>query len=277
MNGSAPREDDRPVILVTNDDGVNAAGLLALRRALAEIGTVEVFAPERNWSAASRTRTFHKPLRVDEVRLLDGSAGYVTNGTPSDCVSLALLGLLAVRPDLIVSGINDGLNLGRDVSYSGTVAAAMEGVRAGVAAVAVSYDTVRDRSEAPDYTAAASFSARLARRLLAADASFPKGIMLNVNVPYLPSERALKAKITRLGGEAYSNYLVTGKDPQGRNYYWISGDPLTEVPPEETETDIAAIAAGHVSITPLHLDMTEHSLLVKLRELESRFDSPDTR
>ncbi len=258
------------VILVTNDDGVNAPGLLALQRALAEIGRVEVFAPERNWSAASRTRTFHKPLRVDEVRLLDGSTGHVTNGTPSDCVSIALLGLLDETPDLIVSGINDGLNLGRDVSYSGTVAAAMEGVRAGVPAIAVSYDTVRDRTETPDYSAAAAFSARLAAFYLG-EGEFPKGNVLNVNVPYLPSERALKVKITRLGGEAYSNYLVTGKDPQGRNYYWISGDPLTEVPPEETETDLAAIAAGLVSITPIHLDMTEHSLLEGLRHLESRF------
>lgn len=259
------------VILVTNDDGVNAAGLLALRQALSELGRVEIFAPERNWSAASRTRTFHKPLRVDEVRLLDGSVGHVTNGTPSDCVSLALLGLLDGTPDLIVSGINDGLNLGRDVSYSGTVAAAMEGVRSGVPAIAVSYDTVRDRTETPDYSAAAAFSSRLAGFFFE-EGGFPVGNVLNVNVPYLPSTRALRAKITRLGGEAYSNYLVTGKDPQGRNYYWISGDPLTEVSPDETETDIAAIAAGLVSITPIHLDMTEHTLLERLRVLESRFD-----
>jgi len=257
-----------PVILVTNDDGVNAPGLLALRRSLAEIGRVEIFAPERNWSAASRTRTFHKPLRVDEVRLLDGSVGHVTNGTPSDCVSLALLGLLDTPPDLIVTGINDSLNLGRDVSYSGTVAAAMEGVRAGVPAIAVSYDTVSDRTDAPDYSGAAAFSARLAAHFLS-EGGFPRGIVLNVNVPYLPSERALRTRITRLGREAYTNYLVTGKDPQGRNYYWISGDPLTSVPPEETDTDIAAIAAGFVSITPIHLDMTEHSVLAGLRELES--------
>jgi 5'-nucleotidase len=263
------------VIVVTNDDGVNAPGLLALQRALADLGRVEVFAPERNWSAASRTRTFHKPLRVDEVRLLDGSQGHVTNGTPSDCVSLALLGLLDEKPDLIVSGINDGLNLGRDVSYSGTVSAAMEGVRSGVPAIAISYDTVSDRTEAPDYSAAAELSARLAAHYLKGG-HFPKGIVLNVNVPYLPSNRALEVKVTRLGGEAYSNYLVTGKDPQGRNFYWISGDPLTEVPPEETDTDLAAIAAGFVSITPIHLDMTEHSLLEGLRKLESEISgTPD--
>ncbi len=138
------------LILITNDDGVNAPGLLALKKALESVARVEVYAPDRNWSAASRTRTFHKPLRVDEVRLLDGSRGFATSGTPSDCVSLALLGLLDRLPDLIVSGINDGLNLGRDVSYSGTVAAAMEGVRSGVPAVAVSFDTSSDRSEMPD-------------------------------------------------------------------------------------------------------------------------------
>jgi len=251
------------MILITNDDGVNAPGLLALKQALEDVARVEVFAPDRNWSAASRTRTFHKPLRVDEVRLLDGSSGHVTNGTPSDCVSLAVLGLLDRLPDLIVSGINDGLNLGRDVSYSGTVAAAMEGVRVGVPAVAVSFDTTSDRSEMPDYSTAASFAARFARYLLA-QSKLPENIVLNVNVPYLPAGRKLESRITRLGGEAYSNYLVTGKDPQGRNYYWVSGDPLTKGSTEAETTDIGAISAGFVSITPIHLDMTEHSLLEPL-------------
>jgi len=255
------------LILITNDDGVNAPGLLALNAALREIATVEVFAPERNWSAASRTRTFHKPLRVDEVRMLDGSVAHVSNGTPSDCVSLALLGLLGRKPDVIVSGINAGLNLGRDVSYSGTVAAAMEGVREGIPAVAVSLDTISDPAELPDYAASASFAARLASHLLEG-AHLPKGILLNVNVPYLPKPRSLEPRITRLGGAAYDNYLVTGKDPHGRNYYWISGDPMTGVPPEERGTDIGAIAEGFVSITPIHLDLTEHSLLDELRTWE---------
>jgi len=251
------------MILITNDDGVNAPGLLALKQALEDVARVEVFAPDRNWSAASRTRTFHKPLRVDEVRLLDGSRGFATSGTPSDCVSLALLGLLDRLPDLIVSGINDGLNLGRDVSLSGTVAAAMEGVRVGVPAVAVSFDSVSDRSEMPDYEPSADFAARFVRFLLEQQ-ELPQKIVLNVNVPYAPVGRKLEPRITRLGGEAYSNYLVTGKDPQGRNYYWISGDPLTKESTESETTDIGAIAAGYVSITPIHLDMTEHSLLEPL-------------
>jgi 5'-nucleotidase len=248
---------------------VNAPGLLALQKALRDVATVEVFAPDRNWSAASRTRTFHKPLRVDEVRMLDGSAAHVSNGTPSDCVSLALLGLLDRRPDLIVSGINAGLNLGRDVSYSGTVAAAMEGVRVGIPAIAVSLDTLSDPAEAPDYACAASFAVRLAAFVLRGE-HLPWGILLNVNVPYLPKHRGLVPRITRLGGAAYDNYLVTGEDPQGRNYYWISGDPLTEVPPEEQGTDIGAVAEGFVSITPIHLDLTEHSLLDELRTWETR-------
>lgn len=256
-------------ILITNDDGIAAPGLVALKTALAPLGRVEVFAPDRNWSAASRTRTFHKPLRVDRVPLPDGSIGYATSGTPSDCVSLALLGLLDRKPDLIVSGINAGLNLGRDVSYSGTVAAAMEGVRAGIPSVAVSYDTVRAPSDDLDYAVAAEFVKRLAAYLLETEA-VPPGILLNVNVPYAPAGRALRVKLTRLGGEAYSNYLVTGKDPHGREYYWITGDPLTVV--EEDGTDLGATAAGYVSITPIHLDMTEYSLLEKLRLWEERLD-----
>ena len=263
-----------PLILVTNDDGVNAAGLLALKTALTSIGRVEVFAPERNWSAASRTRTFHKPLRVDEVRLLDGSVARVTSGTPSDCVSLALLGLLDDRPDLIVSGINAGLNLGRDVSYSGTVAAAMEGVRAGIPAIAVSYDTISAPEGPPDYSKAASFAARLAAFLIG-EVKIPPGVLLNVNIPYLPNPRPIGVEITRLGGEAYSNYLVTGTDPHGRKYYWVSGDPLTDVPPEEKGTDIGAIAEGRISITPIHLDLTDYSLLERMKGWETKLGLPD--
>jgi 5'-nucleotidase len=178
---------------------------------------------------------------------------------------LAVLGLLERLPDLIVSGINDGLNLGRDVSYSGTVAAAMEGVRVGVPAIAVSLDTASDRSEAPDYSTAAQFAARFAQFLMKQE-ELPKNIVLNVNVPYAPAGRKLESRVTRLGGEAYSNYLVTGKDPQGRNYYWVTGDPLTKGSHESESTDIGAISAGFVSITPIHLDMTEHALLEPLGE-----------
>lgn len=258
-----------PMILITNDDGVNAAGLMALKEELDPVAQVEVFAPDRNWSAAGRTRTFHKPLRVNRVRLLDGTVGHTTNGTPSDCVSLALLGLLKARPSLIVSGINPGLNVGRDITYSGTVAAAMEGVREGIPAVAVSVDVGTEPSESPGYALAAAFTARLAKFLLE-EIPLPPGILLNVNVPCLPAGRTTEVRLTRLGGHAYSNYLVKGKDPRGRSYYWITGDPLTKIPPEEEGTDIWAIANGFISITPIHLDMTEYSLVETLQEWKER-------
>lgn len=257
------------LILITNDDGVNAPGLTALKQELDRVARVEVYAPDRNWSAASRTMTFHKPLRVDRVQLLDGTIGHVTSGTPSDCVSLALLGLLDTRPDLVVSGINAGLNIGQDITYSGTVAAAMEGVRAGIPSVAMSFDVGIDPRTNADYGLAARFAARLAEFLLE-ERPLPSGILLNVNVPAVPKGRNAEVKITRLGGQAYKNYLVTGKDPRGRSYYWITGDPLTDVPPEEEGTDIWAIANGFISITPIHLDMTEYSLLKKLEAWEER-------
>jgi 5'-nucleotidase len=260
-----------PLILITNDDGVNAPGLMALKEELSTFARVTVYAPDRNWSAAGRTRTFHKPLRVSEVRLLDGSPGYVTNGTPSDCVSLALLGLLEERPKLVVSGINPGLNLGQDVTYSGTVAAAMEGVRGGIPSVAVSADVGAEGEEADPlpYTAAAKIAGELASFILEKD-PLPPGIILNVNAPRLPSGSPPKISLTRLGGKAYSNYLVKGEDPRGRNYYWISGDPLTKIPAEERGTDIWAVANGYISITPIHLDMTEYALLDRFREWETR-------
>jgi len=256
-------------VLLTNDDGVTSPGIMALKTALSEIATVEVYAPDRNWSAASRTMTLHKPLRVDRIKLLDGSEGHMTSGTPSDCVSLALLGLLDAAPRLIVSGINAGLNLGQDISYSGTVAAAMEGVRSGVPAIAVSQDVETHGLEEVDYSVAARFATRLAATLLDEE-TLPPGILLNVNVPYIPPGRVPAVRITRLGGLAYDNYLVKGEDPQGRSYYWIAGDPLRAVPEEQQDTDIAAMVDGCISVTPIHLDMTERSLLDRLRGWESR-------
>jgi 5'-nucleotidase len=257
------------MVLLTNDDGVTSPGLMALKKALEAVVDVEVYAPDRNWSAASRTMTLHKPLRVDQVRLLDGSEGHMTSGTPTDCVSLAMLGLLDPRPHLVVSGINAGLNLGQDVSYSGTVAAAMEGVRSGVAAIAVSQDVETRGGDEVSYDVAARFTARLTTVLLE-EMPLPEGTLLNVNIPYIPPGRNPTVRVTRLGGFAYTNYLVKGEDPQGRSYYWIAGDPQRIVPEEEQDTDIAAIVDGAISVTPIHLDMTEHALLKALHAWEER-------
>jgi 5'-nucleotidase len=247
----------RPRILLTNDDGVAAPGLLALKQALGTVARVDVVAPERNWSAAGHTRTMHKPLRVRRVALADGSEALATNGTPSDCVALALLGLLEREPDLVVSGINAGANVGSDITYSGTVAAAMEAVIAGIPAIAVSVDAL----EITHLTVAAAFVARLA--LLVLHQATDEPLLLNVNVPDLPRTELRGVQITRLGHRIYRDALVERSDPRGRTYYWIGGEPPLGVP--EEGTDIGALEAGHISITPIVMDLTDYRNLPALR------------
>jgi 5'-nucleotidase len=253
-----------PLILLTNDDGYLSPGLHALRRVLAELGEVWVLAPEKNWSAASRTRVFHKPLRVYSAQLPDGSVVHVTNGSPSDCVLLAVLGLAPRRPDLVVAGINAGANLGRDVTYSGTVSAAMEGAQAGIPSLAVSVDVTGEPEESPDYERAARIALRLAQELLQ-NQRIPPGVCLNVNVPRgVPKG----IKVTRLGGKIWTEELVRGKDPRGRDFFWFSGEMQSTPPEGEEDTDIWAVLSGYVSVTPLHLDLTAYEALEPLRPLE---------
>jgi len=252
-----------PYLLLTNDDGVGAPGLCALKRSLAELADVVVVAPERNWSASGHSRTMHKPLRVRPARLADGSKALATNGSPSDCIALALLGLVKRpgsldKPDLVVSGINPGANVGQDLTYSGTVAAGMEAVIGGVTAIAVSVDA----GEVEDYGPAARFVAHLARRVLEAGLGQP--LLLNVNVPGLPEGEIKGVQITRQGRRLYRDALVRRTDPRGQTYYWIGGDPPLGVP--EEGTDIGALARGCVSVTPLLLDLTDHAMLSVLRD-----------
>jgi len=260
----------KPFILLTNDDGYLSSGLLALRDALAEFAQVWVMAPDRNWSAASRTRVFHKPLRVSEVQLADGQTIYITNGSPSDCVSLALLGLAPQRPDLVVAGINGGANIGRDVTYSGTVAAAMEGCQAGIPAVAVSQDLGPDGGDEqpPDFNLAAKVAAQVAR-FVQGDQPLSTGTFLNVNVPACTPAGV---RITRLGTRTYRDELVQGKDPKGRAYYWMAGEMLTEPPADAEGTDVEAVLSGYVSITPLQLDLTAYRLMDRLEEWQEQIN-----
>jgi 5'-nucleotidase len=248
-------------ILVTNDDGVDAPGLLALKTALDKIGEVVVLAPERNWSVAGHTRIMHKPLRVGHAELLDGTMAYTTTGTPSDCVALAVLGLLPHKPTLEVSGINRGTNVGQDLTYSGTVSAAMEGVISGIPSMAVSLDIYQDGG---DFNYAAQFASRLASTVL--ERGLPPGILLNVNVPNVSAAEICGAQITRLGKRVYRQALIERQDPQGHNYYWIGSEPPTGV--IEEGTDIWALAHNCVSVTPLHLDMTEYRLLEEMQGWE---------
>ncbi len=248
-----------PTILVSNDDGLRAPGLVALARALAEAGDVVVVAPERNWSAVGHTKTMHKPLRAVEVSLDGGIGAYQSSGSPSDCVALGLLGLVGRPVDLVVSGINDGANVGTDLLYSGTFAAAAEAAIAGVPAFAISLDI----GDYLNYGAAARFAATLARRLLATPADPPW--LLNVNVPDRPEGEQAEVEVTRLGTRVYRDALVERLDPRGRRYYWIGGGPPSGI--LEAGTDIGALAAGRISVTPVRLDLTDEARMEAVREL----------
>lgn len=245
-------------LLLTNDDGIQSAGLLALKRALEHDHEVVVLAPDRNWSASGHSRKLHEPLTVRTLALEDGSTVTVSDGTPSDCVALALMGLVPGRPDLVVSGINRGPNVGSDVTYSGTVAAAMEAVLFGVPGVAISLDGYGGWDFAYAAAFARRFVAEVGRRKL------PPGILLNVNVPNVPAERVQGVVPTRLGKRVYRDELVLVEEREGQRRYRLEGElPTGELLPG---TDVAALAEGYVSITPLHLDLTEHRFLEEMRE-----------
>lgn len=252
----------QPKILVTNDDGVHAPGIQALAAALDPLGRVTILAPERNWSAAGHPKTLHKPLRIGSVEWADGRAVQMCSGAPSDCVALALLGAVEGPFDLVVSGVNSSFNLGCDVLYSGTVAAAMESLVMGVPSLAVSTGPMEEIT-VPDEAAwanAAAVTQRLAAALL--EAPLPEQTLLNVNVPRLPAAQLRGVQITHLGKRIYRDVLVTRDDPWGRPYYWIGGELPTGIP--EEGSDFGAVAAGFVSVTPLGIDLTRQDVLADL-------------
>lgn len=244
------------VLLVTNDDGVHAAGLAALAAALEDLGEVYVVAPEREQSACGHALTLHRPLRVDRVR----DRWFAVNGTPSDCVNLAVLGFLPERPALIASGINHGSNLGDDVTYSGTVSAAMEGTLLGVPSLAVSL------VDGGDLAQAGRVASLIATRLLVE--GLPVKTLLNVNIP--PGV-VQGIRVTRLGHRVYTEKIVEQRDPRGRTHYWIGGgEPQWEA---LEGTDMSAIHEGFVSLTPVHLDLTHHRALAALGDWASALNA----
>ena len=251
-------------ILVTNDDGVTAPGLLALAQEMRPLGQVSVLAPDRNWSASGHVKTLHRPLRVREVRLADGSPAFSSDGAPSDCVALARLGVLPEAYDLVVSGINPNANLGHDVTYSGTVTAAMEAVIWGRPGIAVSLDVPEDAPRPLDYGPAARAARHIVSQVI--ERGLPEGILLNINVPCLPDESMRGMRITRQGLRLYHDRLDRRLDPRGRPYYWIGGEAPTGV--AEEGTDFGALAAGFISVTPLHLDLTAHNARTGLQTWE---------
>jgi 5'-nucleotidase len=247
-------------ILVTNDDGVMAPGLLALADEMRKLGRVSILAPDRNWSGGGHVKTLDRALRVREVLLADGTLAYNSDGAPSDCVALATLGFIKEPIDLVVSGINAGANLGHDVTYSGTVTAAMEAVIAGIPAVAVSLETLDGHVGEIDYGPAARAASRVVRQVI--ENGLSHEILLNVNVPFLPDEQIRGFALTRQGLRVYHSRLDERIDPRNKAYYWIGGDAPTGVP--ERGTDVGALAEGFVSITPLQLDLTAYRALTDL-------------
>jgi 5'-nucleotidase len=245
-----------PTVLVTNDDGVYAPGLTALHDSLKELAEVYIVAPDRERSASGHSLTIHKPLKVQRI---DESV-YSVNGTPTDCVAVGATKILPRRPSLIVSGINYGPNLGDDVTYSGTVSAAMEGTIMNIPSLAVSLDVKHDGT--PHFDTAARFAAETAAFIL--KHSLPYDTLLNVNVPNVAADMIAGTKITRLGKRVYDGSIHETASPWGEIYYWIGGGtPYWE---HGEDTDINAVQDGFVSITPLHLDLTNYRAMELLKK-----------
>ncbi len=248
--------------LLTNDDGVSSPGLLALAQALRTLGKVTILAPDRNWSASGHVKTLHRPLRVNEAQLADGSPALTSDGAPSDCVALALLGVVEEKIDLVVSGINPNANIGHDVTYSGTVTAAMEAIIWGVPGLALSLDAPEHARSNLDFKDAAQVAAAIISQIITHP--LRRDMLLNINIPYLPMAEIHGVAVTRQGTRIYRDVLVPRKDPQGRSYYWFGGEAPTGI--AEEGTDIGALASGWVSITPLHLDLTAYDKMEGLRQ-----------
>jgi 5'-nucleotidase len=244
------------MILITNDDGVYSPGIQVLAKRLRELDEVTIVAPDRERSAAGHSMTLHRPLLIEQVR----EGVYSVNGTPTDCVNIAVKGLLPKTPQLVVSGINKGPNLGDDVTYSGTVAGAIEARLLGVPSFAISV-AARENFR---FAEAAEVAVRVAQMIL--EQGEAEGTLLNVNVPNLPLPEIQGTAITRLGKRIYHQMTVERVDPRGKKYYWIGGgEPDWE---HEEGTDFDAIDRKMVSITPLHLDLTDYASFDKLRPAE---------
>lgn len=250
-------------ILVTNDDGIHAPGLHALADAVRTLGDVTIIAPDREQSATSHSLTLHRPLRLNHLEpdILS------VDGTPTDCVLLAVHGFLKRRPGLVISGINHGPNMGEDVSYSGTVSAAIEGTFLGIPSIAVSLNAWTPQDFAP----AQKIVRHLVRSLFAR--GIPPRLCLNINIPALPLGEIRGLKVTRLGRRVYHDVIVEKRDPRGKLYYWIGGEDVTW---EDDETsDWHAVRSGLVSLTPLSLELTDYRSMVELEGMGLTLDGSD--
>lgn len=248
-------------ILISNDDGIHAEGISELRISLQEQNELFIVAPDRERSATGHKITMHRPLRVKEMQYPGSSTvGWAVDGTPADCVKLGLEALLPVPPDIVISGINLGPNLGTDVLYSGTVSAAIEGIINGIPAIAISLASYEYR----DF----SFSGKLIRELVSGLVKdLPRRTLLNINMPP-GAPRGIK--VTRLGHRRYINIFDKRIDPRGRVYFWMAGEPF-DLDEDDPDTDVWAIREGYISITPVHFDLTDYSMMEQLKEALKKF------
>ncbi len=248
----------KKIILVTNDDGIHSPGIGALMRAMEAIGDAYMVAPDRERSAVSHALTLHRPLKVEKL----GANVWSVNGTPTDCVALGIEKLLPGKPDLIVSGINRGGNLGDDITYSGTVSAAIEGTIFGISSLAFSLVIAEPPGARPDYGAAGHMALRVAR--FALENGLPYDTLLNVNIPNAPEEEIKGVRFTRQSKRVYHGAIHETKSPWGEVHYWIGGGrPFWE---RGDDTDMDAVMDGYVSITPIHLDFTNAGAIDWLRK-----------
>jgi 5'-nucleotidase len=254
-------EKQRPVILVTNDDGITAPGIAALVKAMRTIGEVVVVAPDSPQSGMGHAITVAKPLRLDEVKVFHGVTCFQASGTPADCVKLAVARVLHRKPDLVVSGINHGSNASINVIYSGTMSAAVEGAIEGIQAIGFS---LLEYSHDADMETAGRIAAHLARKLLANP--LPKGTLLNVNIPYVPFEKLKGYRVCRQAVAKYDEKFDERTDPHGRKYYWLVGDFVNHDHGEDT--DEWALANDYVSIVPVQFDLTAHHAIANLKDWE---------
>ncbi|HTK69775.1 MAG TPA: 5'/3'-nucleotidase SurE [Candidatus Eisenbacteria bacterium] len=239
-------------ILVTNDDGIGADGIRALAKAMEMLGNVTIMAPDREQSATSHALTLHRPLRMRKISEREMSV----DGTPTDAVLLGVHGFLKERPALVVSGINHGPNMGNDVLYSGTVAAASEGTFLGIPSIAISLATWDTADFGPAARVARTLVAQLLRRGL------PAKTCLNVNIPAIPYDQIKGVRVTRLGKRVYRDVIVEKTDPRGKLYYWIGGEEPTWE--NDDSSDFTAVENGYVSVTPLTFELTDYKELVDL-------------
>ena len=249
----------RPKILVTNDDGIFAPGIYALWEAMQEIGDVTIVAPDSEKSAVGHAITITDPIRVEKIQRKNGFEGFAVKGTPADCVKIAGRSLMKSPPDIVVSGINSGANVGSNIIYSGTVSAATEGTILGIPSVAISLNSIKGG----DMTASQKVAGTVVKKVL--ENGLPSGILLNVNVPNI-SEEAIKGyRITKQGKLVFTDRFEKREDPRGKFYYWMKGEIINDT---NSESDGYAIQNDYVSITPIHYQLTEESFIKTLESWE---------